>query len=57
MSSRNRKSRASLNDEKLHDSLHKEPVEELLANVSLENVPLEERRKEAQKPLFLTRYE
>jgi hypothetical protein len=25
--------------------------------VSLKNVPLEERRKEAQKPLYLVRYE
>ena len=31
-------------------------VEEL-EHVSLKDVPLEERRKEAKKPLFLTRYE
>jgi hypothetical protein len=28
-----------------------------LAQVSLKDVPLEVRRKEARKPLFLTRYE
>ena len=30
---------------------------EVFEAVSLRDVPLEERRKEAQKPLFLTRYE
>jgi hypothetical protein len=34
-----------------------EHLDEILENVSLKNVPLEERRREAQKPLFLTRYE
>jgi len=29
----------------------------LLTQVSLKDLPLEVRRKEAQKPLFLTRYE
>jgi hypothetical protein len=29
----------------------------MMENVSLKDVPLEERRKEAQKPLYLTRYE
>jgi hypothetical protein len=28
-----------------------------LVQVSLKDVPLEDRRKEAKKPLFLTRYE
>jgi len=32
-------------------------VEETLAQVSLKDVPLEVRRKEARKPLFLIRYE
>ena len=61
MGSRVRKSRRSLLDEKLRSSLQKETMEEhldeILENVSLKNVPLEERRREAQKPLFLTRYE
>jgi hypothetical protein len=59
--SRVRKSRRSLIDEELRSRLQKEIMEEhldeTLENVSLRNVPLEERRKEAQKPLFLTRYE
>jgi hypothetical protein len=61
MGSRVRKSRRSLLDKELRPSLQKETSEERLAemieNVSLKNVPLEERRKEAQKPLYLTRYE
>jgi hypothetical protein len=61
MSSRVRKSRRSLLDKELRPSLQKENTEERLAeileNVSLKDVPLEERRKEAQKPLYLTRYE
>jgi hypothetical protein len=32
-------------------------IEESLAQVTLKNVPLEVRRKEAKKPLFLIRYE
>jgi hypothetical protein len=59
--SRVRKSRRSLLDKELRPSLQKETTEERLAemmeNVSLKDVPLEERRKEAQKPLYLTRYE
>jgi hypothetical protein len=61
MSSRVRKSRRSLLDKELRPSLQKEITEErldeILENVSLKDVPLEERRKEAQKPLYLTRYE
>jgi hypothetical protein len=61
MGSRVRKSRRPLTDEELRSSLQKEAIEEhldeILENVSLKNVPLEERRREAQKPLFLTRYE
>jgi hypothetical protein len=61
MGSRVRKSRSPLTDEELRSSLQKEAIEEhldeILENVSLKNVPLEERRREAQKPLFLTRYE
>jgi hypothetical protein len=61
MGSRVRKSKRSLLDEELRSSLQKENIQErldeMLENISLKNVPLEERRKEAQKPLFLTRYE
>ncbi len=32
-------------------------IEESLAQVALKDVPLEVRRKEAKKPLFLIRYE
>jgi hypothetical protein len=59
--SRVRKPRRSLINEELRSSLQKETVkehiDEILENVSLKDVPLEERRREAQKPLFLTRYE
>jgi hypothetical protein len=61
MGSRVRKSRRSLLDKELRPSLQKETTEErlveMIENVSLKDVPLEERRKEAQKPLYLTRYE
>jgi hypothetical protein len=61
MGSRVRKSRRSLLDKELRSTLQKETAEEyldkILEYVSLKDVPLEERRKEAQKPLFLTRYE
>jgi hypothetical protein len=36
---------------------HGHPVEKRLENASLKDVPLEARRKEARKPLFLVRYE
>jgi hypothetical protein len=39
------------------DRLNRERLRERLKLVSLKNVPLEVRRKEAKKPLFLTRYE
>jgi hypothetical protein len=61
MGSRVRKSRRSLIDEELRSSLQKEAIaehlDEILENISLKNVPLEERRREAQKSLFLIRYE
>jgi hypothetical protein len=60
MGSRVRKSRRSLIDEELRSSLEKKSSEERLSemlDVSLKNVPLEERRREANKPLYLTRYE
>jgi len=59
--SRVRKSRRPLTDDELRSSLKKEAIrenlEEIVENVSLRNVSLEERRREAKKPLFLTRYE
>jgi len=59
--SRVKKSRRPVFDEELRSSLQKATIEErldeILENVSLKYVSLEERRKEAQKPLFLTRYE
>jgi hypothetical protein len=61
MGSRVRKSRRSLLDKELRPSLQKETTEErldeMMENIPLKDVPLEERRKEAQKPLYLTRYE
>jgi len=61
MGSRVRKSRRSLIDKELRPSLQtkttEEHFDEILENVSLKNMPLEERRKEAQKPLYLARYE
>ena len=48
-------------DEELRSSVSRDAVDERLVeaieNVSLKNIPLEERRREAGKPLFLTRYE
>ncbi|HLE75401.1 MAG TPA: hypothetical protein VI864_05080 [Candidatus Bathyarchaeia archaeon] len=61
MGSRVRKLRRSLIDEELRSSLEKksseERLSEMLETVSLKDVPLEERRREAQKPLYLARYE
>jgi len=61
MSSRVRKTRKSLTDEDAHSSLEMKVNEErlggMLETASLKDVPLEERRKEAQKPLYLVRYE
>ncbi len=61
MGSRIRKSKRSLIDKELRPSLQKQTIEErfdeILEHLSLKNVSLEERRKEAQKPLYLIRYE
>ncbi|MCX8153336.1 MAG: hypothetical protein N3E52_02770 [Candidatus Bathyarchaeota archaeon] len=60
MRSRVRKSRRTRLRREHGFSLRKRVVEErfeVLEIVSLRDVPLEERRKEAEKPLFLTRYE
>ena len=39
------------------DKAKRERLGKKLEFVSLKDVPLEDRRKEAKKPLFLTRYE
>jgi hypothetical protein len=61
MSSRVRKTRKSLTNEDAQSSLemkvNEERLGEMLETASLKDVPLEERRKEAQKPLYLVRYE
>ena len=61
MGSSVRKLRRSLLDKELRSNLQKETIEKrfdkMLENVSFNDVTLEERRKEAQKPLYLTRYE
>ncbi len=48
-------------DEEMRSSVPKETIDERLdkaiLNVSLKDIPLDERRREASKPLFLTRYE
>jgi len=41
----------------LDHKLKKEHTREILELVSLQDVPLEVRRREAKKPLFITRYE
>ena len=61
MGSRVRKSRRSLIDGELRSGVEEKFIDERLGEiveyVSLKDMPLEERRKEANKPLFLTRYE
>jgi hypothetical protein len=61
MSPHVRKTRKPLTDEEFYSSLamkvNKEHLSEILEHASLKDVPLEERRKEAQKPLYLIRYE
>jgi len=48
-------------DKELREGLQEKTTDvrltEIAENVSLKDMPLEERRKEANKPLFLTRYE
>jgi hypothetical protein len=41
----------------LEMKVDKERLSEMLETASLRDVPLEERRKEAEKPLYLVRYE
>ena len=61
MSSTSRKSRRSLMDKELRDGLQEKTTDEILTQmaetVSLKDMPLNERRKEANKPLYLRRYE
>jgi hypothetical protein len=53
-SRRGKKSRSHLVAEEKRSSKNKN---EMLENFSLKDVPLAERRREAEKPLYLTRYE
>ena len=55
MDYQNEKSSTSLN--KNFDRAKRERLSEKLESISLKDVPLEDRRKEAKKPLFLIRYE
>ena len=60
MSSRVRKTRQTPQGKKIRSSLELHVSEDRLSQllvVSLKDMPLEERRKEAQKPLYLVRYE
>jgi len=61
MSPPERKKRKSLPEEEFRSSPEKkvgeEPFDERLEIVSLQDIPLEERRREANKPLYLIRYE
>lgn len=57
-----RKSKRRFQNESVFSSVKEEEIgienlQKLLENVSLRNVPLEERRREANKPLYLFRYE
>ena len=61
MSSTVRKSRRSLMDEELRTGLREKTTDkrlvEIAESISLKDMPLNERRKEANKPLYLRRYE
>jgi hypothetical protein len=61
MSSKIGKQSKSVADFRLHSRIGREQREErfdeVLESVSLNDVPLDERRREAEKPLYLARYE
>jgi hypothetical protein len=61
MPSRASKSRRSLLDEELRPNIPKKTTDDVLTelseSVTLRDIPLEDRRREANKPLFLKRYE
>jgi hypothetical protein len=61
MGSHVRKSRRKQHHKEHRSNWQEEPIKddayEILENISLKYVSLEERRKEAEKPLFLKRYE
>jgi len=61
MGSNVRKTRKILPEEKVHSSVvvkvNEERLSEILETASLKNMSLEERRREANKPLYLVRYE
>ncbi|MGA3111611.1 MAG: hypothetical protein ABSE15_06205 [Candidatus Bathyarchaeia archaeon] len=48
---------SSLSQKNFKDNPKRERLRERLAFISLKDVPLKVRRKEAREPLFLTRYE
>jgi hypothetical protein len=56
-----RRESKSAADFSIHSQSEREQREKrfdgVLESISLKDVPLEERRKEAEKPLYLTRYE
>ena len=49
--------KSALHQKNFQDRLNREILSEGLDSASLKDVPLEVRRKEAKKQLFLTRYE
>ena len=49
--------KSSVSSKNLDRELKEELVDQTLENVTLKEIPLEARRKEAKKPLFLIRYE
>ncbi|MCW4018209.1 MAG: hypothetical protein NWF00_05980 [Candidatus Bathyarchaeota archaeon] len=63
MRSQNRIIRRPLTDTELQTQLAKrfslggEDLTGIIEKISLERVPLEERRREAKKPLYIVRYE
>jgi hypothetical protein len=63
MRSKNLETKRPLTDKRLDsESTQKEnyggeEMDSIVQRISLENVSLEERRKEAKKPLYLVRYE
>ena len=60
MGSHVKKSRAPTDEAqqaRLHKEASKGKLDEILKNVSFKTMTLEEKRKEAEKPLFLIRYE
>jgi hypothetical protein len=61
MSSQSKKLRHTPREEAIHSSVevtvNEERLNEVLETASLKDMPLEERRREANKPLYIVRYE